>query len=148
MSQYSFHHIYSRQTPKLVAISLVLFIVACVAITNKDSISHAFTLATTHQPERSTELYFVNSRLLPSYSPATKPQHVTFRITNHEARQVVYTYVVTQDVTKLVQNTVTLNDGQSADVTFAFTIPTPVTATTLSVTLVGRSEHIDFRSKS
>lgn len=147
MSQYSIHHISSRQIPKLIAISLVLF-VASVAAINLNNISHAFTLATTRQPEGFTELYFVNSRTLPLYSPATKPQHVTFRITNHEAHQVTYTYLVAQDATKLTQSSVTLNDGQSADVTFSFTIPKPVTQTLLSVILMGRSEHIDFRSKS
>lgn len=151
MSRYSFHHMHNNKlTLKAILILCVFLFLAGASMVSvyKNDIASAFTLATTHQPESFTELYFINSRSLPLYSPTLKPQRVTFRITNHESRQVTYAYIVTQDGVKLAESTVVLSDGQSTDVTFVYIIPTPATPTTLSVSLVGRPEHIDFRSKS
>jgi hypothetical protein len=127
---------------------LALLIIVPTVVINRQNIANAFVLATTHQPERFTELYFVNSSLLPSYTPTAKIQHITFRITNHEAYPIAYTYIIAQDTSQLAKNTITLSDAQSTDVTFTYSIPTPKTGTILSVSLINRTEHIAFRTKS
>jgi uncharacterized membrane protein len=148
MSNHIFNSTLIHRAPRIVLALLALLLISCVAIINKQSISSVFVMATTHQPERFTELYFVDSSLLPSYTPTAKPQRVTFRITNHEAHPVTYTYVVTQNARQLVKDTITLGDAQSSDINFVYSIPTPTTDAALSVSLIDRAEHIAFRTKS
>lgn len=121
-------------------------------IVHKHTVTHAFTLATTHQPERFTELYFNNSAHLPLYAPAGKLQHIAFHISNHEARSVSYDYVATiadnGNVATLVHGRITLADTQSHDVPFSFSLPVPNSAAQISVTLTGHPEHLTFKARS
>jgi len=121
-------------------------------ITHKSAIAHAFTLATTHQPERFTELYFNNSAHLPLYAPAGKLQHITFHIGNHEAHSVSYGYVALMtsngNVTVLSRGNVTVVDTQGHDILLSFSLPAPNSAAQISVTLTGRPEHITFKARS
>jgi uncharacterized membrane protein len=138
-----------RRNKKILTLGLIIISVAIVGVTiYRGPIVQAFTLATTHQPETYTELYFVNSSALPTYAPAQKNQNVTFHITNHEAKQMNYTYAIVQDGVQLSRSTVTLSNGQGIDIPFSFMIAQPSSATQISVHLENRSEHIDFRSKS
>lgn len=148
MSNHTFKNTPLRRVSIIALAILVLILIAYVAIMNRQSVASAFVMATTHQPERFTELYFVDSSLLPSYTPTAKPQHVTFRVTNHEAHPVTYTYVITQNAVQIARNTITLGDAQNADINFVYSIPTPTTDATLSVSLIDRAEHIVFRTKS
>lgn len=151
MSRYSFLGLH-RPTRKALTISTLALIVISGAVVGmtiyKGAIAQAVTLATTHRPETFTELYFVNSSALPSYSPAQRVQHVSFHITNHEAKQMTYTYVISQDATQIAHAMVTLDDGKGTDIPFSFMIAVPNSTTQLSVHLENRSEHVDFRSKS
>jgi hypothetical protein len=116
------------------------------------SVARAFSLATTHQPERYTQLYFGNSAHLPLYSPAKKIERPSFYIVNHEAHTVTYQYRVTFTVgtktTTLRQASVVLADGQSVGISFSYTMPAPNLAAQISVQLAGRAEHINVKVKS
>jgi hypothetical protein len=139
-------------TSRAVVIAALILISASIASTAvsiyRDNIVHAFTLATTHQPEQYSELFFAHSSHLPSFVPVLKPQRIVFHITNHEASPTTYTYVVTQDGVQLARGDVTLPDGQGMDVPFTFMNAQANHESQLSVHLIGRAQHIDFRCKS
>lgn len=138
----------------LVSLSFLLLIVLAATFMNayKGGVSQALTLATTHQAESYTELYFDNSSHLPLYSAASKLQHVSFHLANHEAQVTSYSYTVTlyvgQTATKLAQGTTTLQNGQFIDVPFTYTLRTPNTAAQIFVRLANRPEYITYRTKS
>lgn len=115
-------------------------------------LARALALATTHQPETYTELYFVNNRQLPSLAPAGKTQTFAFGITNHEARTVTYRYVVSMTIdgnsVPAQTGSVVLASGQSRTLKAGFRLAEPGKSAVIGVNLAGRGEQIDFRSRS
>jgi len=133
--------------------SVAVFVFALVlAIDNQTTLAEAWTLATTKQPERYTTLYFLNTGSLPTYSPAKQPSRITFRLINHESRDTEYTYSATLRVgnttTPLATETVKLASEGSIDVPITFVIPEPEATGFITVQLIGRPEHLTFRSRS
>lgn len=107
--------------------------------------------ATTHQPERYTQLYFTDPAHLPAFARPGKAQIITFRIVNHEHTGKIYTYetrVTIAGKTSTHRGTVMLADGQSANETLGFTIPAARMQAAIAVRLVGTSQTITFRSTS
>lgn|GEM_PF-1023305 len=143
-----------RQRGVLVSTFLVVIICAAIILgTNvfRSGITQAWSLATSHQPERYTELYFNNPAQLPSYAPAHKSQSVAFTIVNHEAQTRTYTYTVQTTVGKVTTSrtaSVTLRDGQTVTDTIHFTIPLPNEQAYSAVKLLGTSQILAFRSQS
>ncbi|HSX32748.1 MAG TPA: hypothetical protein VLF91_00200 [Candidatus Saccharimonadales bacterium] len=155
MSKRSFSrklHTPALQVSAAIVILAAIAGIAFVSVVYQHQIARALTLATTHQPERYSELYFDDSAHLPLFSLNGKVQHVSFRIVNHEAATTTYHYAVTITTngvaTSLADARVTLADGKTADIPFTYLITTPNTPAQISVQLVGRSEHITFRTKS
>lgn len=146
--------ILAKRPVVLLTLSFLLVVVLVATFLNayKGGVSQAFTLATSHQSENYTELYFDNSSHLPLYSAANKLQHVSFHLANHEAQATSYSYTVTlyvgQVATRLAQGTTTLRDGQSIDVPFSYMLRTPNTAAQIFVRLTNRPEYITYRTKS
>ncbi|HKU18054.1 MAG TPA: hypothetical protein VJP80_02160 [Candidatus Saccharimonadales bacterium] len=137
----------------IIAIVALLCIGAsAAALIHRHTIAHAFTLATTHQPERYSELYFDNSAHLPLYSPAYKAERVSFHIANHQGKTTTYAYRVVFQVgaktSVLRSGSVTIADGSSADISVTYTMSAPNLSGQLNVQLEGRSEHIAYRMKS
>lgn len=130
------------------ALVFVLMAVEITALVRIPAVAHAATLATTHQPEPLTELYFNNHEHLPKQLAAGSTTGFSFHITNHEAKAVTYQYrVVSQAATGTItlgSGSVTLNDGQGADKTVQFVAPAANQPAEIEVVLIGRSEHIDF----
>ena len=112
----------------------------------------AFKLATTHQPERFTELYFVDPNKLPSTVTAGKTYTTNFAIVNHEASLQTYAYqvVVTYDGQRHVQEAVriTLSDGQRVTPHFSYTIPEAEKTAEVTVTLLEEQQSIHFKVES
>lgn len=143
-----------RQQAVLAGIFLVVLVSAAISLgTNlfQDNIARAWSFATSHQPERYTELYFNDPAHLPSYAPAGKIQSVVFVIVNHEAEARTYTYRMSIRIGKVTTTrtaTVTLRDGQSATGTIQFKIPLPNEQVYGTVDLLGTGQHLAFRSQS
>jgi hypothetical protein len=138
----------------LFSLIAVVCVIACVYLmaTYRTTIAHAFSLATSHQPERYSELYFTNSTHLPFSVPLGQTKAFDFRIVNHEASKTTYTYLVLLEVdgvsTQIERGTVTLEDGRSADVTVPYTPPRPNISAQITVQLIDRAEQIAFRSRT
>ncbi|HEU4966139.1 MAG TPA: DUF1616 domain-containing protein [Candidatus Saccharimonadales bacterium] len=143
-----------RQRGVLLGLFLVVIVGAAIVLgTNlfRSSITEAWSLATSHQPERYTELYFDNPAQLPSYAPAGKSQKVPFTIVNHEAATRTYTYTVQTTIGTVTTSrtvTVTLRNGQAATDTVRFAIPLPNEQAHTTITLLGTNQSLTFRSQS
>lgn len=135
----------------LFVIALLLGTAAVSLATAHRSLSLAWHSATTHQPERYTQLYFTDPAHLPAFAPLGKPQVIPFRIVNHEHASKTYTYetqVTIAGKTSAYRGTVTLADGQGADETLGFTIPAARMQAAITVRLVGTGQTLSFRSSS
>jgi hypothetical protein len=112
----------------------------------------AWNQATTRRSENYTSLAFLDAGHLPSYSGAGKIQHMTFRISNHEAAATTYQYRASlstgSTATLLKQGVVTVRDGQSSDQVLEFMLPRSDMSGQILVQLVDRSEYITFEVKS
>ena len=114
-------------------------------------ISKAFTLATTHQPERYTQLYFTSPAKLPSYAATGQTQTVPFSVVNDNAQPVSYSYqVITTigNVTTRTSSSFRLASGRTIYLTTQFTIPTPLTKAHLVIKLLNTDEQLTLASTS
>jgi hypothetical protein len=140
----------TRSTLAVAAVGAISLI-ALVTLSNQ-SARRAIMLATTHQPERFTELYFNNHQLLPTQIPAGKPITFSYHVTNHEAGPVVYyarvSIVANGKVELLKYDTVTLADGEGRDRSVVFTESLPNQNLQLIVELPNQSQSIYFRTKT
>jgi hypothetical protein len=144
-----------RLTPhqKFVAIAALLVVsVISLVFVQRSAVAATWSQATTRQSEHYTSLGFLNTGHMPTYAGAGAMQHVTFRITNHETSFTDYQYRVilsTGSSSSLVKaGAVRLPDGQSADRTVDFVLPSPNMTAQLMVQLVDRPEYITFEVKS
>lgn len=89
----------------------------------------AFVDATTHQPERYTELYFTDSNNLPINAVHGKSLTLAFTIHNLEARTMTYTYNVSflsasATILSQKQGTITESVNGSKSITSDISVPT------------------------
>lgn len=139
--------------PKFVAIAALLVVASVgVSLLGSKPVAEAWNQAATRQSERYTSLSFLDTGHLPTYSGAGKQQHITFRLTNHEANQTTYHYQASLSTgtaaTLLKEGVISLNDGQSSDQTLQFMLPQPDMSGRVTVQLIGRPEYITFEVKS
>ncbi len=130
---------------------LVLSVVLIATIASGISLGQAWTLATTHQPERYSELYFADPGHLPTYAPASKEQIIYFYIVNHEHQSQLYTYQVMQTIgtaTTVTEASVYVRDGQDAQQKVQFIIPKPLQQAIITVRLLHSNLQLSFRSQS
>lgn len=133
-----------------VATVLVISMIA-VALPFRTSLVHALKLATTHQPERFSELYFAQPDMLPKNLHIGEIADVGFVVTNHEDGQHTYRYQVVfmLDGQAMATRTgaFTLEDQQST--TQKVTIPAQSTPGQLRIIirLVDKDQTIHFRTE-
>jgi len=133
----------------LLALGLLAIFVATAA--SGVNFSQAWTLATTHQPERYSELYFEDPGHLPAYAPAGKLQVVYFHIVNHEHQSQHYQYSITRTiggVTSELHGSVDARDGQDVRQALQFVIPKPLEQAKITVQLLNSNQQLTFRSQS
>jgi hypothetical protein len=89
-----------------------------LSVQYRTQLAHAFKLATTHQPERFTELYFADPARLPKHLLPDESADVSFVIGNHQAQSTDYRYQVDfiKDGQTVASRTgeVTVDDSQTA----------------------------------
>ena len=106
-------------------------------------------LATTHQPERLTELYFRNYNAIPKHVTAGTTFSIPFSVVNHEARAMVYHYQIWQNVnglsTLLSDGTVSLEDGQTGQAEVKFSPVRPGTTYQIAIKLLLVNQEISVR---
>ena len=108
-----------------------------------------FIKATSHQPERYTELYFTNSNNLPSAAQSGRPLSVSFAIHNVEARTMTYTYETDfiappGQTTVLSRRQLSLSNGRTKTITEATTLPPFSGRAEITVVLLNQPEAIHF----
>ncbi len=136
--------------PKLVRIfgAFLILVILGVWISS----THAFKLATTHQPERFTELYFVDPTALPTVITAGKPYAGSFAVVNHEGRTMSYQYQVTiteaGQVVRQTTNFFSIASGQRMQKSFSFAAEQPKHQVQITVALVTKQQVIHFRAES
>jgi hypothetical protein len=129
------------------------FILAVILLAGlyRTPLHHAWNLATTHDNESYTELYFDNSSKLPLNVSTIKPATFSFHIANHEGATVTYQYAVTETIASITKTlstgTLSLRDGKSGDVPIGFFLNKPEVAH-IVVHLIAENETINFTSQS
>lgn len=111
-------------------------------------VKHALVLATTHQPERLTELYFPPRQPLPhTYTPGGMIT-VRFVIHNLEYKSMTYPYQITladnKTSKRVAAGSVHLSDTQDAVITKRIPMPSTSERLAVSVRLPNVHESIHF----
>lgn len=78
----------------LLILAVGLIVIACLFASKNPEIRKTITLATTHQPETFTELYFENPNSLPAQIEPGKKYSFAFTIHNLENKDMAYPYIV------------------------------------------------------
>ena len=135
-----------RQARWIGAVALGLVVLAGVAL-SWSRLSSPLTLATTHQNEPLTELYFENVQELPKTYLPGKTQSVTFTIHNMEGGNVRYNYIVLAGGA-LVTDSVTpvIADSASDHIKQQFAIRGRSSRVEIEVRLLTTGESIHFWS--
>ena len=136
----------------IVAILVTMVALFMVAL-NWPWLADNWFLATTHQPERFTSLGFVSTGRMPTYSPAGRPQHITFQLANHEAARTTYHYLAILSSSNgttqtLGEGNITLDNGASTTRVLTYTMPAANLGAQLIVQLPGRPEYVTLETKS
>lgn len=127
---------------------LVTFLVVggTTVVHYKKSISHAFVLATTHQPEKVTELYFTNYGSITKNIQPNTSYSIPFTVVNHEASKRDYSYVVliskygsTQSISSGV---IKLADEQSITKLVTYSVDQSETAYQIIIKLTDKNQEI------
>ena len=105
-------------------------------------------LATTHQPETFTELYFENHTSLPSQPKEGESQSFSFTIHNLEYKTMVYPYSVTVvasgQARLLDEGKVTLNQNGFKTIKESVVLDDLIGRDEVIVNLVNKKQQIDF----
>ncbi len=112
------------------------------------TVKHAFVLATTHQPERLTELYFPADQTLPATYTPGKSYIVAFAIHNMEYRTTTYPYKATlqwgNSTQVLKTGSVTLANSQEETIDVPVVAPASGARVEVAVSLTRLNQSIHF----
>ena len=133
-----------------IAVELVAIIY--IFLISNASIANAITLATTHQPERVTELYFTDYQSIPKKVAAGTTNLVSFTVVNHESRPVNYHYeawiTINGQASMLTSGTVSLKDAQNAATIVRFQPTVAGETYQLAIKLTNVHQEINVRIQS
>lgn len=133
--------------PKMALVFGVVIVVAIFGFWFQQT--EAFKLATTHQPERFTELHFADPAKLPSKVKPGQNYSSTFVIVNQESSKQSYTYQVTvayEDGIQAQQAAkVSLASGERRERTFSYSAPQAKKVAIVTVTLLEKQQSIHFK---
>jgi hypothetical protein len=109
-------------------------------------------LSTSHQPERFSELYFLDHATLVKKITPGKIYDGQFVIVNHEARPTQYSYEiqVTENgkPTMLSRSNVSVPDGQPITLPFHYSGRYPGSSLEVKISLLNKPELIRFRANT
>jgi hypothetical protein len=131
---------------------VVLCVVAAlfVAVIGLGRLTHnaLVTKATTHQPERFTELYFTDPTNLPSTATPGQDIPVKFVMHNMEYQSMTYTYCVRitggSDDTCPAQYHITLQQNETQAITANVVVPAGTGRSEVNVDLLSKHQSIHF----
>ncbi len=133
--------------------NLLIIVIAAVIILLGVGAYHvrhtqAFVNATTHQPERYTELFFTNPTKIPNVVSTGTKLPVSFTVHNVEARTMSYSYTVTFTANGSVlaqqQGNFNLTSNGTNYITSNITIPGFTGRGEVQVTLINLNQSIHY----
>lgn len=131
-----------------VALAAVLLGVIAILAVGPRAVARQLELSFVRQPSPYTELFFVAPDELPRDFGKARTGTFQFAIRNFEGKAVEYRYVSTLQtaggVATIGSGAATLADRQTATRAVQVPVVIPAGPFTVSVSLVGRSESIDF----
>jgi hypothetical protein len=137
--------------PKMVLMLVAVTVLAGIALWSGLFQAEPFKQATTHRPERFSELYFNNPLALPEVVQPGQVLPVTFVIHNHEAQDMTYHYQVSFHdaeapgaVTTFKERRVRIADGQARAITQEIFVPSGVGRGEIIVKLNNKAESIHY----
>ncbi len=123
-------------------VALIFITVASILVRQPSELK----TATTHQPERLTELYFPYSSNLPATYKPNQTIVLTFAVHNLEARNMTYPFqisFVSSSVTDIVdKDDIAIGNGQTAIVALPVTVSTTAERVAVTVELLNNHETI------
>ena len=143
----------NTQLPTLVRhwrVFLWSFVVAAclletVALLRIPSVANAAELATTHQPERITEVYIGNYSELQKTFTTGRPVKFSFVVHNLEGRDENYHYAVAVNGIQTSTASVSVPNGQTQTINASFAInDSSTTKAEVEVTLIDQHQSIHF----
>jgi hypothetical protein len=134
---------------RLYLLGAIVLLSGVVLLLNWARQTQPFIQATTHQPERYTELYFTDPNDLTSAVQDGQVLPVSFKIHNVEARSMTYAYKTeftdsSGRVTVLDQRQLSLPNGSTKIITDDTTLPSFNGRGEISVVLLNQPEAIHF----
>ena len=131
---------------------LFVLVVLLIGFVERAPLADAYHLATTHSPERYSELYFTDSTKLPQQIIAGRRYDIAVHVQNHEQAAKAYQLVAVVQVSGQPVSTQTarvqMNDGEGKDATFSFTAPQAGGSVDMVVQIKGTKQYIELRSKA
>jgi uncharacterized membrane protein len=141
----------SRTTTRSKLLLVLLIAVIAVIGAGIYNVRHttAFVDATTHQPERYTELYFTDPTKLPVNIGHDQTLPVNFTVHNVEARNMSYTYDLSLLTTSgkalsQSQHTFSLTNNNTKVITNDITVPNELGKTEVQIFFPGLNQSIHF----
>ncbi len=136
-------------TKSVFLLGVIMLLIGVVLAANWLGHSQLLIKATTHQPERFTELYFTNPNSLPTTAASQKSLAFSFTIRNAEARDMTYTYKAvftapSGQTTILDRRQLSLPAGETTRIAAATTLPNFAGRGEVSVMLLNQPEAIHF----
>ena len=130
---------------KVLLVAAVLLVALCAMWAAQ---TQAFKLATTHQSEHFTELYFADPANLPAAVASGQVVPVVFALKNHEAQDVTYAYRITFFAdgvsTPLAEGQQVVRDAQSQSLTQNITIPSGTSRGAVVVELINKRQSSQY----
>ena len=145
-----------RLRNKSLRLTFLLFIFALafgsIIFAGPSRLSQAIALASTHQPEKFTELYFIDQLHLPILVKPKVENNFSFRIINHEGTTTDYSYIVYQQTQQgeivMSHGEVSLQAEKSAQIKSGFKIDNSNTRADIVVSINNGTQKIYFRTQS
>jgi hypothetical protein len=127
------------------AVVTILMLIVVWGDTNRYSQARARGDATSHQPDRLTELYFAGAQSLPISYRLGEPIYLNFTIHNLEQQDILYHYqIVVQGSTQPLTGVARLKNGESKTISTGLVIGQPLPRAKVTVELVDQKQSIHF----
>ena len=141
-----------RDTRRYAFAAILVVLTIAIYISNSRSINHVVALASTHQPETYTELYFVSPNTLPAHVAQGVVSKFSFGVTSHQSNATNYGYEITDTtpdgVSVVTRGSLILQNSGTEQKTVNFTIAKANTSALIQISLVGTNKKISFWSQS
>lgn len=139
----------SKHTLLFTSIFFISFLALAIVLFYDHGLRTTIVLATTHQPERFTELYFEGHTGLPRGTQTDKLYSFTFTIHNLEYKKMDYPYLVYLEdsngqKTVLASGNVTMIHDSYRSFPVIFALPDTITRGKVVVKLTQKKQEIHF----